>query len=129
MMARLVNVALGVWLMAAPAALGYGAAAAVNDRIAGPLAAAFAVVAMSEATRPLRWAGAPLGIWLLAAPWVLGYSGAAPTVNNLLTGAALVLLAPLGGSIRSRLGGGWSYLWHPVPGPAGKREATSAGLS
>jgi len=110
MWARLLSVALGVWLMAAPAVLGYGGAAATNDRIVGPLAAALSVVALFEVTRPLRWLALPLGLWLLAAPLALEHTAAA-TCSDLLTGAALVALAPLGGRVRSRFGGGWSALW------------------
>ena len=66
--ARLVNAGLGLWLMAAPAVLGYGAPAEINDRIAGPIAATFAIIAITGATRPARRVNAAVGAWLLIAP-------------------------------------------------------------
>lgn len=43
---RLANVAVGIWLMAAPAVLAYGDKAAINDRIVGPVAITFATTAI-----------------------------------------------------------------------------------
>src|SRR5215207_3520539 len=87
---RLVNTLVGLWLMAAPAVLDYAGAARTNDRIVGPLAASFAVIAIWEVTRPLRWANVALGVWLLVAPWLLG-ADRAPLLNE--TAAGLVLIA------------------------------------
>ena len=66
---RIVNIALGLWLMVAPSVLDYGDPAAANDRIVGPIAAALAVIAVWEATRPLRWVNVVLGLWLVIAPF------------------------------------------------------------
>lgn len=63
MIAPLVNVALGLWLMAAPAVLAYGGAAATSDRIAGPIIASIAAVAVWDATRVVGRANALLGAW------------------------------------------------------------------
>ena len=112
MWARLLNTALGLWLMAAPAVLGYGDPAQINDRIAGPLAVACAVVAIWEATRPLRRGNLAIGFWLLLAPWILGYGAAVPTVNSLVVGALLLALALVKGRVENRFGGGGSVLWH-----------------
>src|SRR5689334_5140639 len=103
------NAVLGIWLMAAPAVLGYGGSAALNDRVCGPLAAGFALIAVHEVTRPLRWLILPVGIWLLAAPWVLGYETAA-AANSVVVGLLLCLLAPRGGLVRYDFGGGWTSL-------------------
>ena len=111
MWARLVNTALGLWLMAAPAVLAYGDPAQINDRIAGPLAVTFAVVAIWGATRPLRRGNLAIGAWLLLAPWVLGYGAAAPTVNSLAVGAVLIACSFVKGSLDHRFDGGWRMLW------------------
>lgn len=50
---QVLNTALGVWLIAAPAAIGYAGSARINDGIFGPLVASIAVIAIWEATRPL----------------------------------------------------------------------------
>lgn len=94
--ARLVAVAVGIWLMLAPAALGYGDPGATNDRISGPIIGGFAFVAIWEVVRPLRWATLPFGAWLVLAPLVLGYGHLVAGVNSVACGAAVVLSAPLG---------------------------------
>jgi hypothetical protein len=48
---RLLTVAVGIWLMAAPAVLGYAGTPATSDRIAGPVVAAIGIVAASTVTR------------------------------------------------------------------------------
>ena len=111
MWARLVNTAAGLWLMAAPAVLGYAGAAQVNDRIAGPLAVTCAFVAIWEATRPLRRVNTVIGGWLLLAPWVLGYGATAPIVNSLVVGVVLVACSLAKGTVEKGYGGGWSMLW------------------
>ncbi len=110
MWARIINTFLGIWLMAAPAILGYGGPAATNHRIVGPIAATFAVVAIWEVTRPLRWVNLGLGLWLIVSPLVLGY-GSTAAINSLAAGVALALLALVRGKIARQFGGGWSALW------------------
>jgi SPW repeat len=116
MIARFVAMVAGIWLMFAPAVLGYGDPAASNDRIFGPIGAAFAFVAVWEVVRPLRWATLPVGLWLILAPFVLGYSSAA-SVSTVVAGLAMVVTAPLGGKTRQMYGGGWRTLLpnEPVP--------------
>jgi hypothetical protein len=97
--------------MAAPAVLGYGGPAEVNDRIAGPLAVFCAVVAIWGATRPLRRGNLAIGAWLLLAPFVLGYGAAVPTVNSLAVGGGLLAFSLVKGTLDDRFGGGWSMLW------------------
>ena len=65
MWAQVVNAALGIWLMVAPAVLGYGAPAQANDRIIGPVVATFAIVSWWEATRSVRFWQLPFAAWLL----------------------------------------------------------------
>ncbi len=116
MWAHFINAALGIWLMAAPAVLGYAAPAQTNDRIIGPVIATFAIVAWWEATRPAgRW-NLPLGIWLLLAPWVLGYGGTTAIVHSLVVGALVAGLSLVRGQYRpEKFGGGWSALWQETP--------------
>lgn len=113
MWARIANALLGIWLMAAPAVLGYGPPASTSDRIVGPIAAAMAVIALWQVTRPLRWVNLALGLWLLAAPWLLGY-GVAATANSTVVGLLMASLALIRGSVDQRIGGGWSALWPPA---------------
>lgn len=110
MIARIVAVASGIWLMFAPAVLGYGGPAADNDRIFGPIGAAFAFVAVWDVVRPLRWATVPVGMWLILAPFLLGYGGVPATVSSVVAGAVMAVTAPLGGETRQVYGGGWKTL-------------------
>lgn len=116
MWAQIINAALGLWLMAAPAVLGYDSPAADNDRIFGPAIATFAIVAWWETTRAVaRW-NLPLGLWLIAAPWILGYSATAATVNSMAVGLLVAVLSLVMGTFRpERFGGGWSAIWSENP--------------
>lgn len=114
--ARWVSAALGVWLMAAPAVLGYGGFAGATHRLVGSVVASFAFVAVWGHMRGLRWANLPLGALLLVVPWPLGF-GEVATVDSLVVGLALVTLAPVGGPIRERYGGGWAVLWRGTGRP------------
>jgi hypothetical protein len=107
---QIVNVALGVWLMAAPGVLGYGRPASTSDQIAGPLVATFACIAIWESTRAVRWLSLPVAIWVMASPWILSYPFSGQ-ISNLLSGMTIATLSSLGGAIRQQFGGGWSALW------------------
>ena len=107
MIARLVAFAAGVWLMFSPAVLDYGDPAQSSDRIAGPIAAAFAFVAIWEVVRPLRWATVPVGMWLVVAPLVL-WSPARAAVSSAVAGLILIVSAWFGGEVEHRFGGGWT---------------------
>jgi hypothetical protein len=109
---RLASAALGLWLVAAPAVVGYGDPARANDRIVGPVTAAVAAIAIWEVTRSLRRLNLLLGLWLVAAPWVLGY-GVVALLHSTLAGALLIGLANLPGELKERHGGGWSALFDP----------------
>lgn len=61
---RFLNLFLGIWLMAAPALLGYTGAPRTNDYIVGPIVASVAMIALSEVVRPLRWMNFALGLWV-----------------------------------------------------------------
>lgn len=108
--ARLLNTAIGLWLMAAPAVLGYGGPADTLHRIVGPVAATFAIIAIWEATRELRQLNALAGAVLLIGPLLLGFGGAA-MVNSLVCGILLITISRVKGEIEESFGGGWKVLW------------------
>lgn len=112
--ARLASAALGVWLMASPAVLGYerASAAATLAQIVGPLVATSAVVAITESTRPLRHANLVLGVALaIGAP--LAGGGAGAIASGVLSGVAVALLSRVEGAREHTLGGGWRAVWSP----------------
>lgn len=103
--------AVGLWLMAAPAVLGYGGAPENSDRIAGPLLAAFSFLAIFQISRGVRWLNLPIGAWLVAAPFVLG-APADAFASSLVSGLLVLTLSPFGRPDQSRYGGGWRALRH-----------------
>ena len=110
--AQLLLAALGLWLMAAPALLGYGAdpaGAAIAHRIVGPMLVSVGVVASAGMMRGVRWLALPLGAVLLISPWLSGY-GTTPLVVGGVTGLLAILLGCVHGAVRDRHGGGWSSL-------------------
>lgn len=113
---QIVSMCIGLWLMAAPAVLGYGRPLATSDHIAGPLIATFACIAIWECTRSLRWVNLALGAWVVLAPWAL--SGPPwGLLNGVVSGTATAFLASRGGEIRHRFGGGWEVLWPRASAP------------
>ncbi len=112
MWARLVNAALGMWLMAAPMVLGYSAPAGPNDHIIGALVAAISIIAISEVTRSLRWVNSVFALWLVLAPWVLSYPHGWLIVHSSLIGIVMWFVTAVRGPIKQQFGGGWSALWN-----------------
>ena len=111
MLAQIVNIIIGLWLMAAPYALSYDDKGSDNCHIFGPLVITFATVACWEATRGIRKFNIPLGLWLIAAPWVLGYNETLPILNDMVCGALVIVLSLFKGKITESFGGGWKVLW------------------
>lgn len=114
---RLVNVALGLWLMLAPAVLGYATTAPVasaSDRIIGPLVVSAAIVSIWPELRPLRWVTVVLGALAVVAPLASGAFVDWPLragVSSVVTGLAMVGFGLVRGKVDSRFGGGWRSIW------------------
>jgi hypothetical protein len=89
---RWINVALGVWLVLAPALLGYlDANAWTNDRLLGVLVALTAGMALWFPK--VRFLNASFGVWLMIAPFVLGYIGSRAITNDILVGLAVTVIS------------------------------------
>ena len=119
MLARVGAVAVGIWLEAASAVLGYGTPAADVDRVLGPVAGGIAFVAIWAIAHPIRWATVPVGALLVLAP-VLGYPLEA-AVSSIASGLTIIALAFVGGDPRGDYGGGWQVIWK------GRRRTTEPG--
>ena len=96
--------ALGVWLMAAPTALGSSGAAGASDLLAGALIVTFAVIGFGEAARGVRLLNLAFGAWLLAAPWFLSGANTFSRWNTLAVGVAVILLSLRRGRVDGRFG-------------------------
>lgn len=115
MWAQMASLGIGLWLIVAPAVLDYGGRGATTHRIVGPIVAAIAAIAMAEVVRGLRWINMVSALCLAAAPSVLGFVGAA-AANSATAGALLLFVAPQGGTITGRYGGGWRALFRARTG-------------
>ena len=101
----LLSAALGIWLMASPAALGATGAAGDSAHLAGALVITFAVIAFGEAARPVRLLNVLVGVWLVLAPWLLAGDTVPSRWNGVVIGAALVVMSIPRGRIEERFGG------------------------
>ncbi len=109
-LAQAVGMAVGVWLMGAPAVLGYADARAADvHRIIGPVAASAALVAVWEVTRGARLVNLILGALLVTAPLVIRHPADA-ALNGVVSGVALAAASPVGGRSRQKMAGGWRSL-------------------
>jgi hypothetical protein len=106
----ILSVALGVWLMFAPAILSTRQGAANSDHLLGALVITFAVIAMAEVARAIRVMDILFGAWLLVAPWRLGGFVAGARWSDMLAGVALILLSLPRGHIRGRYGSWQPYI-------------------
>ena len=100
------SAAIGIWLMAAPAAFGIGIqqGAADSGHLVGALVIVVSIVSLAEVARPARFLNVPLGLWLMAAPWFLSGATVTSQWNSALMGFALVLLSVPLGRIRDHYG-------------------------
>jgi hypothetical protein len=117
MLAQAIVAVAGVWLMAAPAVLGYtGTVADTSDRIVGPAIASIAFLAAPRILRGLRWLNMLAGLWLVVAPWLLNFPPTA-LLNSLAVGVLVLFLAPVGHVEQDGYGGGWLALFADDPPP------------
>lgn len=115
MFAAILQIIIGLWIMTAPAVLHHPENAANSCYIIGPLVITFAITALWEINRNIRYLNIPPGLWLAAAPFVLHY-GNHPRVNDIVAGLALVLLASIKRKVKRRYGGGWASLFKDQSG-------------
>lgn len=113
MIYQLLLIPVGLWLMAAPQALGLTGSARINDAVLGPVVVALASLAAWEVARPLRRLNILLGVWLLLAPWLLPGTSWISTLNDSACAALLIAFGASGGQVRGKFGGGWSKLRGP----------------
>lgn len=94
-----VSMLLGIWLMASPAVFGAEtqSSAANLNHLCGALIVVVAVIAMGEVLRIGRWLNVLLGLAVAAGVWFTGNATTALSLNDLVVGGLVALLAiPLG---------------------------------
>jgi uncharacterized membrane protein len=100
----LVSVALGVWLMFAPFALGSTGTAAHSDHLIGALILTVATIALADVGRAARFVNVFFGAWVIASPWLLAGTTTSATWNDMIVGTLVILLSFPRGSIGERYG-------------------------
>lgn len=93
---------LGLWVMAAPDAIGASGRLATSSHIAGAVATTVAVVALAEVVRVVRLVNVVIGLWIVMAPWVLGGTTPGARWTGTIAGLLIALLALRQGAIRER---------------------------
>lgn len=92
--AHFVNIALGAWLMASPATLGYpDRASTLNDLASGAAIIVLATLSLSWRMGWARLATGAVGLWLLFAPLLYWAPSAAAYLNDTLVGTLVIGLA------------------------------------
>ncbi|MCY1553673.1 hypothetical protein D9M68_901800 [compost metagenome] len=84
--------------------------AADNDHVIGSLVITFAIMALAEVARPLRWVNGAFGAWLLLSPWLLDGHSLAGGVFTGVSGLSLMALCRPRGAILSHYGAWDRYL-------------------
>ena len=103
---RLLTIALGVWLLIAPAIIPTTEATRIMERVIAPVVIWVGVLAMRAVTRPLRAINILAAIALLIAPWLAPIT-TAQQWNTQVAGWLLLALTIPQGAMRQRIGGGW----------------------
>lgn len=100
----LASSALGIWLMFSPYIFGFTGARADSDHIVGALTVTFAVIAMAEVVRYLRFINILFGLWLIASCVFLDAQSTAMLLNDLVAGVFLIALSIRKGKIKELYG-------------------------
>lgn len=111
MWAQILNAFLGIWLMAAPAVLGFHGPGRISNLIVGPIAATFAIIAIWEVVRPLGKLNIASGIWLVIAPLILNHESMVPVINSFVVGITMIGLAMTSSRTSGNFAGGWRSLF------------------
>ncbi len=114
MWAQIINIVIGLFLMAAPSLYTFDKADSNHFYIVGPLVITNAIIALWEFNRGIRWLNMLIGAWLLVSPFVLGSKGSVASIS-ILTALLLILFSIFKGKTKHRYGGGWSSLFEKNP--------------
>jgi uncharacterized membrane protein len=105
-----ISIALGVWLLFAPAVFGTTGRASDSDRLLGALVVTFTAIAVAEVGRPVRFLNILFGAWIIIAPFLLAGYTPAGFVGGIVTGFALIILSFPLGRIRASYGSWNRYI-------------------
>jgi hypothetical protein len=98
----LFSIAVGLWLMFAPAILGAEGSAADSDRLAGALIVTVAAISTAEVIRAFRFLNLLLALWLVIGPWFLAGITDLARWNDVAAGLVVLTLTLPRGRVRER---------------------------
>ena len=115
MWAQIINILIGLWIMASPALLNFGKSTAADiNHIIGPLIATFAIIAISEATRAVgQWNILP-AVALILIPFIVDFDST-EKINSIVSGILILPLSFVRGKVTVKTGGGWKSLRQKHP--------------
>ena len=97
----LLSIAIGVWLTFTRVSFDSSGAMANSDHLIGLLVVTFAIMALAEVGRVVRFINIPFGAWLIVAPWLLdGIASPLAAWNGVICGVLLIALAIPRGRIK-----------------------------
>jgi len=114
MWAIIINILIGLWVMASSTVLGLTGVRADNNYIVGPLIITFCVIALWDINRSVRYTNIPIGFWLAISAFVLPFSGTA-LWSNLMAGVLVAALSYVSAPSKKKFGGGWRSLFEKEP--------------
>lgn len=100
----LATVAVGIWLMFAPAVFGTYGIAADSDHLVGALIVTVAVIALADVGRPARFINVLFGVWVVVSPWMLSGTTGGSTLSDVIVGALVIALSLRRGPVGERYG-------------------------
>jgi hypothetical protein len=112
--AIIINILLGLWVMASPAVLALTGSAAESNYIAGPLIVTFGVIALWDINRSVRYTNVPIGLWVVVSAFVLPFQSAA-LWSNIIVGILVTVLSFVPAASKKQFGGGWKSLFEKEP--------------
>ena len=89
----IVSLAVGVWLLLSPLALGFAGAPAWITVVLGMAVIMFAIEGLILPSFLEEWGEIVLGLSLVAAPWALGYQSGDAIVNSVASGVLVMVMA------------------------------------
>jgi len=106
----LLSIAIGIWLTFTRLSFDSFGAMADSDHLVGLLVLTFAIIALAEVGRAVRFINIPFGAWLIAAPWLLdGITSPLAIWNGVISGVLLIALAIPRGLVKDSYAG-WNRL-------------------
>jgi hypothetical protein len=115
MWGAIINILLGLWLMISPGLLLFDKSASSNNYIVGPLVLTFAITALWEVNRSVRFLNVGAGAWLIIAPLIVGFQSPVADWVSVLSGILITAFSFVRGTVKKKYGGGWRSLFEKNP--------------